>query len=394
MLFYMNVGFRPGISLLIGSVLASLRVSAQTPVVTQTNTTIRMMASNLSSGNNQRYETPGLDILKGLKPDIVAMQEFNYASTNGLGINTPAAVREMIDATFGTNFNYFRETNSGYTIPNGIISRWPMLSSGSWVDVDTGVNDRGFAWAQIDIPGTNDLYVVSVHLKASSGSANADRRTAQATNVVKLIRDTFPANAWVIVAGDCNVYGTSEAAYQCLATNFSDSPIPTDAVSGGNANTSSSRSTRYDYVFPSQSFSNQLTATAFPSHPFPNGLVFDSRIYSPLTDVAPVQSGDSAATGMQHMGVMRSFNVSYYVTNYLSNPPSAPAILSALTYNPNQQFQFTVSGTQGSNYVVQASTNLTASNWVSLKTNVSPFTFVESNASFYARRFYRAVAWP
>src|SRR6266404_8818564 len=129
----------------------------------QSNVVVRVMTANLTTGNNQSYLTPGLDILTGLKPDVVAIQEFNYSSTTTNGVNTPAAFREMIDNTFGTNFFYFREsyTASG-DIPNGIISRYPILASGSWVD--TQVANRGFAWAQIDIPGTNDLYVVSVHL--------------------------------------------------------------------------------------------------------------------------------------------------------------------------------------------------------------------------------------
>jgi endonuclease/exonuclease/phosphatase family metal-dependent hydrolase len=330
MLFQMNFFARASSCLVLVPLLSPVPLRAQTPVVTLTNATVRVMASNLTSGSNQRYETPGLDILKGLKPDIVAMQEFNYASTNGQGINTPAALQEMVFSTFGTNSVYFRESDAGYTIPNGIISRWPMISSGSWVDVDTGVNDRGFAWARIDLPGTNDLYVVSIHLKASSGSNNPDRRNAEATNLVNLIKANFPANAWIIVAGDCNIYSTSEGAYQCLSTNFSDSPIPTDAESGGNANTSEPRSQRYDYVFPSQSFSNQLVATVFASHTFPKGLVFDSAVYSPLSDVPPVQSGDSHVTGMQHMGVMRTFNVPYYVTNYITNPPS-------ITLHPQSQ---------------------------------------------------------
>jgi len=35
--------------------------------------------------------------------------------------------------------------------------------------------------------------------------------------------------------------------------------------------------------------------------------VFDSRVYTPLSDVAPVLSTDSAATNMQHMAVVRDF---------------------------------------------------------------------------------------
>src|SRR5437899_692810 len=135
-----------------------------TRVLPQSDVTVRVMASNLTSGNNQRYEQPGLEILQGLKPDIVAMQEFNVS--NQFGINTTAALSNMVATTFGANFAFFRET--GYNLPNGIISRYPILNSGSWTDSDTGVNDRGFAWARIDLPGTNELYVVSVHLKAGN----------------------------------------------------------------------------------------------------------------------------------------------------------------------------------------------------------------------------------
>ena len=53
-------------------------------------------------------------------------------------------------------------TGSG-DIPNGIISRYPIVASGSWVDTVQSQPNRGFAWAQIALPGTNDLYVVSVH---------------------------------------------------------------------------------------------------------------------------------------------------------------------------------------------------------------------------------------
>jgi hypothetical protein len=40
---------------------------------------------------------------------------------------------------------------------------------------------------------------------------------------------------------------------------------------------------------------------------FAPGLVFDSRVYTPLSDVAPVVVGDSGASGMQHMAVIRDF---------------------------------------------------------------------------------------
>jgi hypothetical protein len=44
--------------------------------------------------------------------------------------------------------------------------------------------------------------------------------------------------------------------------------------------------------------------------------------------------------------------------------------------------------------VVQAAASLTATNWISLATNAAPFTFIQSNASAFSQRFYRAKVWP
>ncbi|MGA2242970.1 MAG: immunoglobulin domain-containing protein [Verrucomicrobiota bacterium] len=261
----------------------------------QSNVNVRIMAANLN-GNAQTYLPFAIRIFQGLKPDVVAIQEFNYTSTNGLEVNTPAAFREMLDTAFGTNFVYYRET--GFNIPNGIISRWPILESGSWTD--SLVGDRSFAWAHIDLPGTNDLYVVSVHLY-SSGSASD--RNAEAAAIKARIQANFPTNAWVIVAGDFNTTSRSESAISTFTTFLSDRPIPTDF--NGDPDTNEPRNKPYDYVLPSFSLTNFETATVFPTHTNSNGLVFDSRVYSDLSDFYPVQSADSGQA--QHMAVMKDF---------------------------------------------------------------------------------------
>jgi hypothetical protein len=71
-----------------------------------------------------------------------------------------------------------------------------------------------------------------------------------------------------------------------------------------------------------------------------------------------------------------------------------PAVLSLPTYLAGTGYHFSVAGLACLNYIVQASTNLAASNWVSLATNAPPFTFVDTNADNYVKRFYRAVYWP
>ena len=155
-------------------------LGAQTPGVFQTNLTLRIMAANLTSGG-PTYQTAGLNILKGLKPDIVAIQEFNY------GNNSAADFRHMLDTTFGTNFVYYRE--SGYSIPNGIISRFPIRAAGSWDD--SLVPDRGFAWARLDAPSFDFVWSVCIYTAVAARGSQPGGPGAQ-----NLISANFPANAW------------------------------------------------------------------------------------------------------------------------------------------------------------------------------------------------------
>jgi hypothetical protein len=73
--------------------------------------------------------------------------------------------------------------------------------------------------------------------------------------------------------------------------------------------------------------------------------------------------------------------------------PAGPAALGVTAFTTNS-FSFTVTGTAGSNYVIQLSTNLGASNWISIFTNAAPFTFTDSNANNSSQGFYRAIAAP
>jgi len=324
----MNVVVRGAKRLGLCFSLFPLLLVSQAAHAALTNQTVRIMAANLTS-TSQTYETPGLNILKGLKPDIVAIQEFKYGSS------TPAEIRSMVDTTFGPSFAYYREPTG--SIPNGIISRFPIVAAGSWDD--PLVSDRGFAWAQLDLPGSNDLYVVSVHLY-SSGSAG-DRNT-EATVIKSNVQASFPANAWVVVAGDFNTASRSEAAVTTFKTFLSDNAIPTDAEIGGNPNTNAGRDNPYDYVLPSFSFVTNLIPAVFPSNTFTNGLVFDSQVYTPLLDVFPVAYSDSHSSGMQHMAVVKDFRIVYGTTNAPSDAPTILVQPQSQTVEPGSNATFTV----------------------------------------------------
>ncbi|MEI9864670.1 MAG: immunoglobulin domain-containing protein [Limisphaerales bacterium] len=291
----------------------------------QSNVTVRIMAANISSGTQQAYEAPGIRIFQGLKPDVVAIQEFNYAG------KTTEEMRAFVDTAFGTNYSYYRESGS-FQIPNGIISRYPILTNGSWGDDEQSQPNRGFAWAQIDLPGTNDLYVVSVHLLTRDAATRNSEATAIKSNIAKF----FPTGSWVIVAGDCNASTRTEAAITTFKTFLYDGPTvstwPTDLTSGGNPNTNAGRDNPYDYVFPSFSFTNHQIPVIIGANSFPSGLVFDSTVFFnnyTLNAVSPVQSGDSHVSGMQHMAVVKDFSIPVDGTGTI-NPP-------AITGQPQSQ---------------------------------------------------------
>ncbi|MDE3068461.1 MAG: immunoglobulin domain-containing protein [Verrucomicrobiota bacterium] len=90
-------------------------------------------------------------------------------------------------------------------------------------------------------------------------------------------------------------------------------------------------------------------------------------------------------------------------SNLAGSTTSAPANLTvyptvtptlSLTAYTNSTFQFSVAGVPNYYYVVQANTNLTTTNWISILTNASPFTFTDPSASNYPIRFYRAFYLP
>jgi len=313
----------------------------------QSNVTVRVMAANLN-GDTQSYQPFAIRIFQGLKPDIVAIQEFNYSN------NTASDFRAMVDTAFGTNFVYYREPYIGSgDIPNGIISRYPIIASGSWTDTVMSSPNRGYAWAQIDLPGTNDIYVVSVHLLTSS----AGNRAAEAANLKTLMQANFPSNAWIVVAGDFNTDSRTEAAITTFSGYLSNFPIPVDDL--GNSDTSANRNHPHDYVLPSLLFANLETATVFPTHTYPNGLVFDSRVYSDLGDFSPVQSADSGLA--QHMAVMKDFTI-VGGTNVSGSAPS-------ITTQPHD-----LSVVQSSNATFSVSANGTAPlacQWLFGGTNIS-----------------------
>lgn len=258
---------------------------------------IRIMAANITSGNRQSYDPGhGNRIFQGLRPDVALVQEMNYRD------NSDADFRKWVDENFGPEFSYYRESGEG--IPNGIVSRYPILEAGEWDDVT--MTERDFVWARLDIPGDRDLWVISVHLKASSGSSS--QRKAQAEALLEFISKQIPEADLIALGGDFNTHSRTEPCVEVLEEAFkTDAPWPLDTLGDGDTNLK--RTSPYDWVIADEDLEKYKAPLVIGSRRFPDGLVFDSRSYEPLSEVPPIQSEDSAAPGMQHMAVMRAFAI-------------------------------------------------------------------------------------
>lgn len=295
----------PDVYLGVGTNVITVRATNQAGVVSTSQAILcrdmreffKVMAANLTdrTTNNQfRYIATSERIFKALQPDVVAIQEW---------LVTNASRRAYVDAVFGTNYSFYVESYSGANdLPNGIISRWPITASGEWAD--TKVSNRDFAWATINLPGTQELHVISVHLQSGSASADEATRKAEAAILTNEIRKAnWPATDFIVIAGDFNTPNRSDDSLLAISNVVSDSHQPADQA--GDKDTNLGRGAPYDYVLPSHLLNAKHVALTIDGVTFPEGVVFDSRVWT--VPPVPVQTNDSAGTDMQHLAVMKQF---------------------------------------------------------------------------------------
>lgn len=268
----------------------------------------RAMAANISTGNNQSYDPGhGIRIFKAVKPDIVMIQEFRYGRNNDDDINS------MVSSTFGPEYFYSRGryVDSSW-IPNGIISRFPIIESGYWKS--NLANNRDWDWAILDLPGKKELLVVSLHLLTDDNAKEIGPLTREIENK---IADDKKKNLdyYVMVGGDFNsstVLNGKTDLKRVVYTSFSNNGSrPKDQ--DGDTTTNATRGKTLDVLLVDKELQQKEIPAKIGRHSYNNGHVFDSRVYSrlgELGDVPPVQADDCKGGKPiynQHMAVIRDF---------------------------------------------------------------------------------------
>lgn len=268
------------------------------------STRIRVVTSNLTTGSKQSYDNgEGARILKGLKPDVVLIQEFNYKT------NSAEDLREFVTTTFSEEFQYYRESEATDQIPNGVISRYPLIESGEWTDAD--MPNRDFAWARIDIPGDQDFWAISVHLSAKK----SDVRMKEAAELVRLMEKHIPSSDYIVLGGDFNLTSRADKMIEVLAPQVSEVHAPHDSL--GFTTTNMTNKKNFDWILNDSDLAGLLVSVDFLESPeekreigvntFPFGLVFDSTTFPLLDRLKPIEKSDSRSPGMQHLAVVKDY---------------------------------------------------------------------------------------
>jgi cysteine-rich repeat protein len=267
---------------LVGSDGCSSTCNLETPFA------LRIVAGNLTSGNLSNYDGGhGTRIFSALQADVALVQEMNA------GDNSATALRMFVDGAFGAG-KYF--TRGSGSIPNGVVSRFPIVLAGEWTDPQ--ISNRTFVYARIDLPNSpRDLWAVSLHL-----STNGTLRPAEADALVAAMSTMIPANDYLVIGGDLNSGLRTESAIVKLGALLQVA-VTAPSDQNGTSFTNAPRNKPFDWVLADPDLQALAVATTIGPILKPSGLVFDTRLFA-QTDL-----GDSATTGMQHMAVVRDFVV-------------------------------------------------------------------------------------
>ncbi len=167
--------------------------------------TVRVMTYNFlkfseSDGNRTTYLKT---VIESVDPDILVCQEMETQGGVDLVLNSILSS----DYKAGTFIN-------GPDTDHAIFYKDSKFDFVGYKIIPTDLRNI-MEFKMVHDGGTDTLLIFSMHLKASSGSSNEQKRLNE-VNKVRAITDYLPQGTYYIALGDFNLYGSSEPAYQRL----------------------------------------------------------------------------------------------------------------------------------------------------------------------------------
>lgn len=261
---------------------------------------IRIAISNTTSGIYQSYDPGhGIRLMQGVNADILLVQECQYGS------NTSSDLQAFNNLLLGSGYY---SIGSG-SLPNCIISRYPIINEGSIVD--PAVSNRDIRWAVVDIPGYTNLIAYSVHFSTDLSSAYTAFELIK-DHVSSQLAASEPGNYYFMVGG--TFWGNLSTTSSMLANSVFEMPTSLPMDDYGVTGTNAARSNPDDYLIFDASLNNlEIPTTYGDGNLYQSGMVFDSRNYDQTTLdwwFSPTLTTDSGALNMQHMIVVRTVSIS------------------------------------------------------------------------------------
>lgn len=224
---------KSSIFLLLGVVLLSVDLLAQQ------KDTLRVMTYNLlfyrettsfcTTNNNSTStkETAMEKIIDETLPDILVVNEMG----GGSSINAFRLLQNSLNKNGRSNYNLANSTGIGGTNPQSLVNmlyfNTEKLELESQYTIEKDLNNIDLV-RLIDVyqlrykdsnlavhQDTIRIHVLAAHLKAGSSTSNEDER-ADATEALMAHLDSINATGNYILAGDLNLYNSTEPAYQDL----------------------------------------------------------------------------------------------------------------------------------------------------------------------------------
>ena len=181
-------------------IIFTLQLSGQNKLRVMTYNILNYKANGtVTTTKNQNLKK----IITAVNPDILVVQEID-GSTYVNKFYTDVLNSTYKKATF----------IDGFDTDNAMYYRDSLISFLSNVRIQTDLRD--ISKFTVVYKATSDtLIIYSVHLKASSGSSNEQKRASEVTDL-RNSTDQLHPGANFIVIGDYNIYSSSEPAFQKL----------------------------------------------------------------------------------------------------------------------------------------------------------------------------------
>ena len=331
----------------------------QNLIYAQQHEIVRIATYNILNYSDETRNPDFKKVLDEIEPDIVVVQEI--LTQYGVNVFRSGVLGDEFEA--GTFIN-------GYDTDNAIFYKDSLLTFISNIAISTALRDISQFTLVHNFSG-DTLIIYSVHLKASSGSTNEQKRLAE-VNILRNVTDNLPLGTNFMIIGDFNIYYSNEPAYQKLINqsttgyfldtqpagnwhnNIAYASLHTQSTCGllsgcPNGGSGGGMDDMFDMMLFSQAVSDTggITYVADSYIPFGNdGQHLNNSINDPPFNVITQQVADALYNASDHLPVYADFDFGFVsdveiITadklNYLlqQNYPNP--------FNPTTTIKFTIS---------------------------------------------------